>query len=147
MLVGQADPFGYQTAGRCLLKGKRTPWPGMASVAPQCACPTRTPREKLDMCDKYHAVHHHKLPPFHSQLSNVSTTISLYLFLFVHVLSKMYLYCIKNRPVASNQSIQLYSSILGVLPCLCLLCSHSTPLCSLWPTNQPHLPTKLATKF
>ena len=49
MLAGQADPFGYRTAGRCLLKGKRTPRPGMAGVAPWCARPMRTHREKLDI--------------------------------------------------------------------------------------------------
>ena len=48
MLAGQADPFGYRTAGRCLLKGKQTPWPGTAGVAPRCAHPTRAHREKLD---------------------------------------------------------------------------------------------------
>ena len=48
MLAGQADPFGYRTAGRCLLKGKRTPRPGTAGVAPWCARPTRAHREKLD---------------------------------------------------------------------------------------------------
>ena len=48
MLAGQADPFGYRTAGRCLLKGKRTPRPGTAGVAPRCARPTRAHREKLD---------------------------------------------------------------------------------------------------
>ena len=48
MLAGQADPFGYRTAGRCLLKGKRTPRPGPAGVAPRCARPTCAHREKLD---------------------------------------------------------------------------------------------------
>ena len=48
MLAGQADPFGYRTAGRCLLKGKRTPRPRTAGVAPWCARPTRAHREKLD---------------------------------------------------------------------------------------------------
>ena len=49
MLAGQADPLGYRTAGRCLLKGKRTPRPGTAGVAPRCARPTRAHREKLDI--------------------------------------------------------------------------------------------------
>ena len=49
MLARQADPFGYRTAGRCLLKGKQTPRPGTAGVAPRCARPTRAHREKLDI--------------------------------------------------------------------------------------------------
>ena len=80
-------------------------------------------------------------------ISYISMIISLYLFNLCSYFFQNVAYLYKKRAVSLQSNYPVVSLSSTVCPHPRLFRSRSTPLCSLWPTKRPHLPTDPASTF